>query len=324
MRCSRTAANGLRCASRPAPRRQSTPGPRLISREASFLALNMLTTNPRPGASAARGRPERTPGRCLEDRYELRVSRCLVGRSQRPLRRRGLGSATSTVHRTMHSSGAAPPAPLFFNLVDTLAPELPADGDPLLVPRAERRRAQGRRPAHRPVTCPDRTARKSARSGSFPASSPLRVSNVFRQVAVDSETGLRTCDAGPDTAETALVAFWPTEIDAIFRMSGIAYRSPPRWHPACSLDRRAATGSAPTIKSPIRSVAYVADRATTAGPAYRWRHRATPTSSDSTGSSTTVTSARFPGTRHSSGTAARALYTVSVVDGAGRAARAAP
>ena len=88
-----------------------------------------------------------------------------------------------------------------------------------------------------------------------PGVSRIKVSTVYRAVAVDRETGLRSCRADAGTVRR-VYEFWPSNLRAVIRRAGIAVRQPPPWSPECGLDEASASGLAPRIRSPQRALVY--------------------------------------------------------------------
>ena len=103
---------------------------------------------------------------------------------------------------------------------------------------------------------PGRHCPHTRSSGFIPGVSPIRVCTVHRAVPVDAATGLRTCRSIPGQTRSAVFEFWPSDLTAIFRRAGISLKGPPPFAEACSLDRQAAAGQAPTITSPQSDLVY--------------------------------------------------------------------
>ena len=96
---------------------------------------------------------------------------------------------------------------------------------------------------------------RTTRSWFIPGVSPIKVSTVYRAIDIDPRTGLRSCSRDADT-ERVVYEFWPSNLHTVFRRAGIAVRRPPPWSPECGLDETSATGTAPRIRSPQRSLVY--------------------------------------------------------------------
>ncbi len=228
------------------------PPSRLLSPEAAYLVLDMLTQTPRPHAL-----PLPTA------RNRLRVA---------------WKTGTSFAFRDAWSVGVVGPyvlavwvgnfdgsgnpafvgirgaAPLFFSIAHQLAeqpgfkelPELPPPS--LNLAEVAVCEPTGDLPGR---YCP-----RTALSWFIPGVSPIKVSDVHRAVRVDTVSGLRACWNDANVV-TEIYAVWPSDIAAVFRQAGISFPAPPRWHDRCPLARRDVTAaSAPTILSPDRGVSY--------------------------------------------------------------------
>ena len=90
----------------------------------------------------------------------------------------------------------------------------------------------------------------------IPGVSPIRVCTVHRAVAVDVDTGMRSCRPTPRQTQIAVFEFWPSDLRGIFRTAGISLKEPPPFAETCSLDQRAASGQAPGITSPQSDLVY--------------------------------------------------------------------
>ncbi|MEO1035288.1 MAG: penicillin-binding protein 1C [Pseudomonadota bacterium] len=235
--------------SRPLRRELNAPlgaAERLLSREASFLALDMLRANPRPDALAFAGEQARTTvawktGTSYAYRDAWSVG--IVGPYALAV---WVGHFDGRSNPALVGRRAA--APLFFAIVDQLAAGLPAVSKQS-VPPVDLNLAKIDVCA--PTgDLPGRYCPRTTKSWFIPGVSPIRVSNVHRAVAVDSRTGARSCAPG-ETTRTEVYEFWPSDLLRLYRQAGIAVRSPPPWAPDCGLDVRAATGVQPEITSPL-------------------------------------------------------------------------
>lgn len=99
--------------------------------------------------------------------------------------------------------------------------------------------------------CPETTI-----SWFIPGVSPLKVSDVYRAVPVDSRTGKRACYHEPPRTTLQTYEFWPSDLLALFRSAGISRRSPPPFEADCSLNLASNTGSAPEIRAPDAKITY--------------------------------------------------------------------
>lgn len=149
-------------------------------------------------------------------------------------------------------SGARTAAPIYFALADTVMHYYATRGvtiknnnflhDDLNVSQIEMCDAVG---GIAGTHCP-----KTVKSYFIPGKSPIDVSSVYRAIAIDNKTGLRACNANPDTTHMAVYEFWDGEYLDLFRRAGIQRKTPPPFMPGCNLDEISTTTGAPIITSP--------------------------------------------------------------------------
>ncbi len=228
--------------------RAPDPGTRMLSPEASYLVLDMLSQNPRPGQSSVlRSRApvawKTGTSFAFRDAWAIGV----FGDYALAV---WVGNFDGSGNPALVGRRAA--APLFFSIADALLAEVSATvAAPEPAPGLNLRKV--------PVCAgtgdlPGRHCPRTVESWFIPGVSPIRVSDVHRAVAVDSKTGLRACDSA-ETHE-AVFEFWPSDIQALFESAGIAVRQPPPWSPDCELALLAHTGNAPEIRSLSEHLTY--------------------------------------------------------------------
>ncbi len=229
-------------------------GARLLSKEASYLVLDMLSANPNPLQGF---RPEWI-------RDHLPVS---------------WKTGTSFGFRDAWSVGVVGPyvlavwignfdgegnpafvgreaaAPLFFEIIDSLKSEDSEIDEfsgkglaELNLTKVEVCALSGGLPG------PDCTQRAS--TWFIPGTSPIAKCDVHRRISINSRTGLRSCiDGGPRT-RSEVYEFWPSDLIAIFRQAGVPRRVPPPYEPGCSNEVMSSRGTGPQITSPRDGVVY--------------------------------------------------------------------
>jgi len=234
--------------------------PRLLSREASFLVLDMLARTPRPDQLQRVGQlsvPGSGQGAGHAVAWKTGTSYAFrdawtVGVTGPYVLAVWVGNFDGSANPAFVGSRAA--APLFFSIADALPASLPGElrarvpTPDLNLRRVEICSGTGDLPGRH---CP-----KTEGAWFIPGVSPIRVSNVHRMVRIDNSSGLRACSFDPATTHTEVYEFWPSEILALYRQAGVSIQSPPKWSPECSLDVQASAGLAPTITSPSAQVAY--------------------------------------------------------------------
>ncbi len=230
-----------------------SPSQRLLSEEASFLVLDMLRDVARPDAPA-RGFDERPTvawktGTSVGFRDAWSVG--LIGHYVLAV---WVGNFDGSPNPALVGREAA--APLFFAIADSLP-----ESRPWWAVQDESPEAPGALNLRQVDVCattgdlPGPHCPRTTQSWFIPGVSPIRVSTVYRAIDIDRRTGLRSCQAD-DHTERAVYEFWPSNLHDVFRRAGIAIRRPPPWSPDCGLDETSATGLAPRIRSPQRSLVY--------------------------------------------------------------------
>ena len=228
------------------------PPVKLLTPEASFITLQMLAENPRPD----------TLGVKVEDAdafpvywktgtsYSFRDA-WSVGVFGPYVMAVWVGNFDASSNQAFIGREAA--APLFFDLVDALHAREGNFGRFAVSPRNLN--------VTRVQVCavtgdlPNRWCPHITDTWFIPGVSPIKVSDVYRRVAIDPVTGRRACRIDPST-RFAVYEFWPSDLLKLFREAGIQRRTPPPFDPGCSLDVMADQGVAPRISSPQATVSY--------------------------------------------------------------------
>jgi penicillin-binding protein 1C len=146
-------------------------------------------------------------------------------------------------------------APLFFELIDSLKSQDPGIHEytgqglaDLNLTKVEVCALSGGLPG------PD--CEHKASTWFIPGKSPIAKCAVHRKISINSRTGLRSCMDGALGARPAVYEFWPSDLLAIFRQAGIPRRVPPPYEPGCRMDTTASKGTGPRITSPREGVVY--------------------------------------------------------------------
>lgn len=90
----------------------------------------------------------------------------------------------------------------------------------------------------------------------IPGKSPITTDTVFREVAIDTKTGLRACEFNHNT-HFEIDEFWSSDLLHVFKQAGIARKTPPPFNPECASHPLPSGGLAPHITSPDRELNYV-------------------------------------------------------------------
>ncbi|MCY3810902.1 MAG: penicillin-binding protein 1C [Gammaproteobacteria bacterium] len=222
---------------------------RLLSPEASFLVLDMLRDVPRPDAPVLADDRRSAIAWKTGTSYGFRDA-WSVGVFGRYVLAVWVGNFDGSGNPALVGREAA--GPLFFAIADSLdadddGGQVARSPSGLNLRRVEVCATTGDLPGpHCPSTRP---------SWFIPGVSPIKVSTIHRAVAVDVDTGLRSCRTAADTVQQVF-EFWPSNLRTVIRRAGIAIRSPPPWSPECGLDETSAVGLSPRIRSPQPALVY--------------------------------------------------------------------
>lgn len=90
----------------------------------------------------------------------------------------------------------------------------------------------------------------------IPGVSPIKSLRIFREIWIDSATGLRACGADAENAQTQVFEFWPSDIELLFVEAGIKTKKAPPFLPECDKHLANTEEDAPEITSPMLSLDY--------------------------------------------------------------------
>ncbi len=94
----------------------------------------------------------------------------------------------------------------------------------------------------------------------IPGVSPIRSNDIYREVLIDKNSQLRACKNDPEKTEKKVFEFWPSDVQKVFRQAGLHKKFPPPFLPECveqSLNAMSnIVGNAPDITSPMSTIAY--------------------------------------------------------------------
>ena len=93
----------------------------------------------------------------------------------------------------------------------------------------------------------------------IPGVSPIVDSGIYRSILVDTETGLRACVEKPGRTRRVPWAFWPSDMQKVFREAGVSKKPPPPFGPECRQEYRndePAAGPPPRIRTPKEGLVY--------------------------------------------------------------------
>jgi len=232
-------------------RRDEPSGDRLqlLSPEASYITMQMLSDNPRPNE----GFPSGWKAAGLPVHWKTGTSFSFrdawsIGVFGPYVLAVWVGNFDGSGNPAFIGRDAA--GPVFFNIIDAIRAsgiERVYMDRPLDIRQVEVCAVSGR--------IPTKHCARTIETMFIPGKSPIDTCDIHREVMVSRKTGLRECRKGRDT-KTEVYEFWPSDILKIFRMAGIPRRTPPPYGPGCTADNTAAGGLPPKIISPQRYVEY--------------------------------------------------------------------
>ncbi len=225
------------------------PGRRLLSNAASFMVLDMLRRNPRPGGVEG-GQDDTLPVYWKTGTSWAFRDAWTAGSFGPYVLVVWVGNFDGRGNPALVGAKAA--APLFFRIVDAVRAGQPHMVEPHnAIPGSVRRvrvcLASGDLPS---AWCPH-----TGSTWFIPGVSPIRVDTVYRPVVIDDASGLPACPpyAGKRT-HVQVFQFWPSDMQRVFAQAGMPRRKPPR-NPACDA-AGVQQGSAPAITSPLGGSVY--------------------------------------------------------------------
>jgi penicillin-binding protein 1C len=229
--------------------RAAPAGPTVLSPEASFIVLDMLAHNPRPGFATL---PDGPPGAVawktgtswgFRDAWTVGVFDSFV---------LAVWVGNFDGHGDPALVGVRAAAPLFFEIADAVraarpTPRAPGFLPPRGVARVDVCAASGDLPN---ADCP-----RTVPTWYVPGRSPIRVSTLHRRLRVDRRTGRLACpDAAPGDVREEVFEVWPSDVYALYAQAGMPRRRPPPAG-ACAA-AEGVPGTPPEITFPRAGVAY--------------------------------------------------------------------
>jgi len=221
---------------------------RLLSPEASFIVLDMLRHNPRPGEDGSLAPPGRWPVAWKTGTswgFRDAWSAGVVGPYVLVV---WIGDFEAQGNPSFVGADAA--APLFFRIADALNLQKPDEiakppEPPPGVSRVAVCAASG--------DLPNKYCPQTVETWYIPGKSPIRVSQLHRAVEIDIGTGRPACPPyAPNATRQEVFEFWPSDMMKLFREAGMPRRKAPAM-PDCAVDD---SSGAPRIATPLRGVTY--------------------------------------------------------------------
>lgn len=238
---------------RPLRMRKDEPmdsGKQLLSPEASFLVLDILKDTARPESSMPMMNNRQIPVSWKTGTSSGFRDAWSVGTFGPYVLAVWIGNFNNKGNPAFIGKNIA--APLFFELIDAIKQErgplpiLEQHPKYLHLEQVEVCKASG--------MLPTRYCHDTEKTWFIPGKSPIKTDTIYREVAIDKNTGLRSCHFDKDI-RFEIYEFWPTDLLKIFKQAGIQRRVPPHYEPSCSLTRD--IGLSPQITSPQTELSYI-------------------------------------------------------------------
>jgi len=229
-------------------------GTRLLSKEASYLVLDILSNNPNPlqGFKTDWIRDQLAVSWKTGTSFGFRDA-WSVGIVGPYVLAVWIGNFDGEGNPAFIGREAA--APLFFEIIDSLKSEDTEINEfsgkglaDLNLTKVEVCALSGGLPG------PD--CDHKASTWFIPGKSPIAKCDVHRKISVNTRTGLRACADGALGTKSEVYEFWPSDLLTIFRQAGIPRRVPPPFEPGCGMDVTASRGAGPRITAPQEGVVY--------------------------------------------------------------------
>jgi penicillin-binding protein 1C len=229
-------------------------GKTLLSPEVSYLVLDMLKDNPPPGAldmdifTSQKNDVAWKTGTswAFRDAWAVGVSGPYVLVVW-------VGNFDGRGNNAFIGRSAA--GPLFFRLFDAVYPDQNWQFDKVY-PIAEMNLKKLKICANTgdlyETNCP-----VSTETWFIPGVSPIKLSNIYRKLPINKQTGLRACWHEPGKTQMEVFEFWPSDFLEIYNQAGISLKTPPQYEPGCGLGQTSSSGQIPVITSPQSSIDYV-------------------------------------------------------------------
>lgn len=224
---------------------------RLLSREASFLILDILKDTPRPFIINTPTFNKKVPVAWKTGTSSGFRDAWSVASFGPYVLAVWIGNFDAKANPAFIGKDIA--APLLFELIDAIetqaGPLVTIWTDPrhLNLIKTEVCQASG--------MLPTRYCHDTVPTWFIPGKSPIKTDTVYREVAIDAKTGLRSCHFDKDN-KFVVYEFWPSNLLKLFAQAGIKRHTPPPYSPECTLTDITSRGNAPQITSPQSTVTY--------------------------------------------------------------------
>ncbi|MEP6714163.1 MAG: penicillin-binding protein 1C [Terriglobia bacterium] len=227
-------------------------GIRLLSPEATFITLDMLSHNPRPGEDGSLPPLGRWPIAWKTGTswgFRDAWSAGIVGPYVLVV---WIGDFEAQGNPSFVGADAA--APLFFRIADAVNLEKPDEIVKLPEPPPGVSKVSV---CAESGDLPNKYCPQTIDTWYIPGKSPMRVSQLHRAVTLDTRTGRPVCPPfDPMATRQEIFEFWSSDMMKLFREAGMPRRAAPAM-PDCATDD---SGDGPSIATPLRGVNYTLRR----------------------------------------------------------------
>jgi penicillin-binding protein 1C len=224
-----------------------TTGNRLLSPEASFLIVDMLKNTPPLDENNSNQLPvawKTGTSSGFRDAWSIGIVGPYVVAVW-------IGNFNQSSNAAFIGKSAT--APLLFEIINALNTQ--AGPLPLMQKYPERLHLKQIEVCKESGMLPTRYCPKTELTWFIPGKSPIKTDTIYREIAIDKQTGLRACQLNKNTRfET--YEFWSSDLLKIFKQAGLPRRSPPPYDASCSVGVSRA-GMDPQIISPQTDLTYV-------------------------------------------------------------------
>jgi penicillin-binding protein 1C len=229
---------------------QRAEGKRLLSREASFLILDMLKDTPRLEPSYLLTRYQQLPVAWKTGTSSGFRDAWSVGVFGPYVLSVWIGNFDNTSNAAF--VGRTTAAPLLFAIIDAVNTQ--TGPLPVMKKHPEQMNLEHVSVCRASGMLPTRYCQDTELTWFIPGKSPIKTDTIYREIPINKKTGQRTCHSDKNT-RFEIYEFWPSDLLKVFRQAGIQRRTPPPLDANCVLTQ--SNGIDPQITSPQLDLSYV-------------------------------------------------------------------
>ena len=224
--------------------------PRLLSKESSYLTLDILKDVPRPGLNNSLA-TNQLPVYWKTGTSSAFRDSWAIGISGKYLLAVWVGDFKGKIKSSF--IGIKTAAPLFFNILDAILAE-ETHQDIILDKFKELNISKVSVCADtgdiKTDLCPIKTE-----TWFIPGKSPIKDTGIYRKVLIDKGTGQQACTFQEGKTEYKIISFWPSDLLELYKKAGINKSTPPPYSATCGTINYH-NYIKPQIISPLKHVTY--------------------------------------------------------------------